>query len=117
MKSILIVMLFLSVTSAFAGKINEIECSGVPNWVQFNLRLNYNTGTFHGEGTENYANLQFDCKKSANLKTIVCEAPSPYGNEVVTAIITMDQNNVITAKYHGIYSKHRDLKLGCIARM
>jgi hypothetical protein len=116
MKSILLVMMFLSV-SAFAGEINRIECSAAPNWVHFELRLDYNTGAFHGSGIENYANLEFNCERTSNLKTIVCASLSPFSQEAVSAIITIDKDNIFTAKFNGIYSTHRNLKMGCIAGM
>lgn len=112
MKSILIAVLFLSVSAAFAGQINAIECSGVPKWVQFKLKLDYNKGTFYGDGTENYVNLKFDCKNSASLKTIVCESSN---GETVSAIITIDKDDIVTAKYSGVL--YRNIKIGCIARM
>lgn len=96
--------------SKFEFHVVQIECSGVPDWIQFDFTSSSPLGSFKGSGIENYLNFELDCKISSGREKITCSSATG-----VSAEVTIDQKNIVTATFRGKY--HTEKKIGCIARM
>ena len=112
--SILFVLLTFTM-SAFAGnsfnfRVSKVECSGVPNWIQFDIQSVDTQGNYKGSGMENYLRFDLNCKMSADKEKIICSSPQ----NIATAIV-IDSNSIVTASFTGEY--HSIIKIGCVARM
>ncbi len=116
MKTIMITaLLALSSINAFASdsftfNVTEVECSGVPQWIQFNINQTDTQGNYTGKGIENYLDFDFKCKMSPAKDKLTCSSA-----QGVSAQISIDANNIVSAIFKGHY--HGVVKIGCIARM
>jgi hypothetical protein len=96
--------------NTFNFYVTQVECSGVPNWIRFNLASRDVEGNFKGSGIENYLNFDLSCKISPEKDKISCTS-----EEGVKATIVIDAEGIVTANFSGAY--HKNIKVGCIAHM